>query len=112
MKVRLFILAMLMLITNCITTIAPGIILNNTSEHIYSNGSTSYLGPGRLIEKVENCHYNSILLQAFYYGRVASIEEVLRESKIKTIGVVDYSSFSLFGPLFYGNCIIIRGDRK
>ncbi|MEM7182430.1 MAG: TRL domain-containing protein [Spirochaetota bacterium] len=110
MRILLFVICFSL--QNCITTLAPGVLFNSTAEHVNSTGHTSYLGPGRLLETVENCRYSSILVQPFYYGNSSNLETILRGSKIKRIGVIDYSSFSIFGPLFYKSCIIIRGDRK
>ena len=94
----------------CITTLVPGFFYNSTAEHVYKDRVSSQLGSGRIIKMAKSCTYNSILLSLFYYGRPSTVENVAKEGQITQIGVVDYSSFSLFGPLFYSNCIIVWGD--
>lgn len=98
------------LLTNCITTLAPGLLYNSTSEHIPSYDNTPQLGPGRILKKAESCEYNSIFIQYFYYGKPSTPHLAAKEAGITKIGVVDYSSFSIFGPLFYKHCTIVWGD--
>jgi hypothetical protein len=96
--------------SSCITTISPGIIFNNTAEHVYKDRTTSQLGSGRIMKMEKSCTYNSIVFAFFYHGKVASAASIAREGGITKIGVVDYSSFNILGPLFYSNCIIVWGD--
>ncbi|MDX1957699.1 MAG: TRL domain-containing protein [Leptospiraceae bacterium] len=100
----------LLIITNCTSTIAPGIIFNSTSEHVYLDKHISMIGGGKIYKKVESCTHNSILIQFFYYGKPSSIESLLKENKISRIGVIDYRSFNILGYLFYTHCTIIRGE--
>lgn len=97
-------------LTSCITTLAPGIIYNSTAEHVYKDRATSQLGSGRIIKMEKSCTYNSIIFAPFYHGKPSSVESIAREAKITKIGVVDYSSYSLLGVLYYSNCIIVWGD--
>jgi hypothetical protein len=97
-------------LSSCITTISPGILFNNTAEHVYKEKSTSQLGSGRIMKMEKSCSYNSIVFAIFYHGKVSTVESVAREGNITKIGVVDYSSFNILGPLFYSNCIIVWGD--
>lgn len=97
-------------LSSCITTISPGLLFNNTAEHVYKDRSSSQLGSGRILKMEKSCSYNSIVFAFFYHGKVATAESVAREGKITKIGVVDYSSFNILGPLFYSNCIIVWGD--
>lgn len=96
--------------SSCITTISPGILFNNTAEHVYKDRSTSQLGSGRIMKMEKSCSYNSIVFAFLYHGKVASVEAVAREGNITKIAVVDYSSFNILGSLFYSNCIIVWGD--
>jgi hypothetical protein len=96
--------------TSCITTLSPGLFYNNTAEHVYKDRSISQLGAGRIIKMEKSCTYNSILFTPFYQGKHTNAAEVAREAGITKIGVIDYSSFSILGPLYYSNCIIIWGD--
>ncbi|MBK9501792.1 MAG: TRL-like family protein [Leptospiraceae bacterium] len=107
---KIIVLLLLMNLSSCITTISPGIIFNNTAEHVYRDRTTSQLGSGRIIKMEKSCTYNSIVFAFFYHGKVASAASVAREGGITKIGVVDYSSFNILGPLFYSNCIIVWGD--
>ena len=106
----IFILLILINFSSCITTISPGIIFNNTAEHVYKDRTTSQLGSGRIMKMEKSCTYNSIVFAFFYHGKVASAASIAREGGITKIGVVDYSSFNILGPLFYSNCIIVWGD--
>lgn len=103
-------LILVLLFSSCITTIAPGIIFNNTAEHVYENRGKSQLGSGRIMKMGKSCSYNSIIFAFFYQGKIASVESIAKEEKITSIGVVDYSSFNILGPLYYSNCIIVWGD--
>ena len=106
----IFILLIVVNFSSCITTISPGIIFNNTAEHVYKDRTTSQLGSGRIMKMEKSCTYNSIVFAFFYHGKVASAASIAREGGITKIGVVDYSSFNILGPLFYSNCIIVWGD--
>ena len=106
----IFILLIVVNFSSCITTISPGIIFNNTAEHVYKDRATSQLGSGRIMKMEKSCTYNSIVFAFFYHGKVASAASIAREGGITKIGVVDYSSFNILGPLFYSNCIIVWGD--
>ncbi|HMV45353.1 MAG TPA: TRL domain-containing protein [Leptospiraceae bacterium] len=96
--------------SSCITTIAPGILFNNTAEHVYLNKGVSQLGSGRILKMAKSCNYNSIVFAFFYQGKIASVESIAKEEGITKVGVVDYSSFNILGPLYYSNCIIVWGD--
>jgi hypothetical protein len=100
----------LFLLVNCVTTIAPGIIFNSTEEHVYPNRGVSYLGQGMISKRVESCTYHSFLIDTFLRVRPSSLDSLLKEYKIKKLGVVDHSSYSFFGPLFYRNCFVIWGE--
>ena len=106
----IFILLIVVNFSSCITTISPGIIFNNTAEHVYKDRTTSQLGSGRIMKMEKSCTYNSIVFAFFYHGKVASAASIAREGGITKIGVVDYSSFNILSPLFYSNCIIVWGD--
>jgi hypothetical protein len=110
MRFQILSTSLCLLLSSCITTIAPGIIYNSTAEHVYKDRITSQLGSGRILKMAESCTYNSIFLAPFYHGKPSTIEDVVREAKITKIGVVDYSSFSVFVALYYSNCIIVWGD--
>lgn len=99
-----------LVLVNCITTISPGILVNNTTEHIYPDGAKSQIGTGRIERKVESCSYSTVFVYPFMNARVIGISEIMKENNLKKIGVIDYSSFSFLGPLFFGNCIIIWGE--
>ena len=110
MVLRIILLTLFISFSGCITTISPGILFNNTAEHVYKDRATSQLGSGRIMKMEKSCSYNSIVFAFFYHGKVSTVESIAREGKITKIGVVDYSSFNILGPLFYSNCIIVWGD--
>ncbi len=103
-------LFLILLFLNCVSTIAPGIIFNSTEEHVYPNRGVSYLGIGMISKKVESCTYHSLIIDIFVRTRPSSLESLLKEYKIKKLGVVDHSSYSFFAPLFYKNCFVIWGE--
>lgn len=109
---KIFSLFLLILLGQCTTTIAPGYLWNSTTEHIQSPSTNISLGSGRIIYKAEACSYGSIFLHFFYSGTINNPHKIARESGIKSIGVVDYSSFNLIGPLFYKTCTIVWGDKE
>jgi hypothetical protein len=104
-----FILSLLFLV-NCISTYSPGFLFNSTEEHVYKNKSFSSLGTGQIQKKIESCTYHSIIIQPLLHVRPSSLDSLLKEHRIYKMGVVDYSSFSVLGPLYYKNCIIIWGE--
>lgn len=108
-SLRIIVVILCISMSSCITTISPGILFNNTAEHVYKDRA-SQLGSGRIMKMEKSCSYNSIVFAFFYHGKVSTVESVAREGKITKIGVVDYSSFNILGPLFYSNCIIVWGD--
>ncbi|MCP5497047.1 MAG: TRL-like family protein [Leptospiraceae bacterium] len=97
-------------LSSCISTIAPGILFNSTTEHVFMPGTVNQIGNGRIIKKGESCSYNSILFAPFYNGKLASLEAAMKTSGIKQIGVVDYRSFNILGPIYYVHCIIVWGE--
>lgn len=109
---KVLILLLCILLSSCITTLSPGLFYNSTAEHIYKDRATSQLGSGRILKMEKACTYNSFLFTAFYHGKPSSVESIAREGKITKIGVVDYSSFSVLGPLYYSNCIIVWGETE
>jgi len=94
----------------CTTTLSPGFFYNNTAEHIYPEKTTTQLGPGRILKMEKSCTYNSILFTFFYHGRHTSAAVVAKEAGITKVGVIDYSSLSVFGGLYYSNCIMVWGE--
>lgn len=111
-KIVLFLLLLSMstIFSGCITTIAPGILYNSTTEHVSVPGTVNQIGSGRIIKKGESCAYNSILFAPFYHGRLVTVKTAMEDAGITKIGVVDYSSFSILGPIFYVHCIIVWGE--
>lgn len=104
------ILFLLINLSSCITTLSPGFFYNNTAEHVYLNRSTSQLGSGRILKMEKTCTYSSIFLEPFYHGKHTNASTVVKKAGINKIGVIDYSSFSILGPLYYSNCIIVWGE--
>ena len=103
-------LMLLICFINCVSTIAPGIIFNSTEEHVYPNRVVSYLGTGMISQRVESCTYHSFLIDFFVRTRPSTLDSLLKEYKIKKIGVVDHSSYSILAPLYYKNCYVIWGE--
>lgn len=101
---------LLICFVNCVSTIAPGLIINSTEEHVYPNRGVNYLGSGMISKKVESCTYHSVFIDAFLRVRPSNLDSLLKEYKIKKLGVVDHSSYSFFAPLFYKNCFVIWGE--
>jgi hypothetical protein len=99
-------------LNSCITTLAPGIIYNSTAEHVYKDRATSQLGSGRILKMEQSCSYNSIVFAPFYHSKPSTVENIAREGKITRIGVVDYSSVSILGVLYYSNCVNVWGDME
>ena len=94
----------------CISTFAPGIIFNSTEEHVPTKQGLSLLGSGYVSKRIESCTYHSIFLQPFINVRPSTLESLLRENKVHRIAVIDRSSYSFLGPLYYKNCIILWGE--
>ncbi len=98
--------------THCTTTIVPGILFSSTTEHVHLAGVNTTLGSGKIIDKVEVCKYSSVALHFFYYANLVNPYKIAQDSKIRKIGVIDYSSVNILGPLFYKTCIIIWGEKE
>lgn len=110
MKNLLFILVILF--SQCTTTPVPGILWSSTTEHVKPSGTLNSLGSGRIIYKAESCQYNTIFLYFIYSGSITNPYTIAREAGIQKIGVVDYSSFNILGPLLFKTCTIVWGDKE
>ncbi|MBK8394150.1 MAG: TRL-like family protein [Leptospiraceae bacterium] len=106
------ILVLLFSIQFCTTTLSPGLFYNSTAEHIYRDRVSTQLGSGRILKMEKSCSYNSIIFATFYHGKPSTVENVLKEGKITKVGVIDHSSFSILGSLYYSNCIIVWGETE
>jgi hypothetical protein len=107
-----FFFALLINLAHCTTTISPGILFSSTTEHVHLAGVNTTLGNGKIIDRVEVCKYSSVALHFFYYANLVNPYKIAQDSKIKKIGVIDYSSVNLLGPLVYKSCIIIWGEKE
>lgn len=108
----LFFLVFFLFFDFCTTTLSPGFFYNNTAEHVYPENTNSQLGSGLISKMEKSCTYNSIFLSLFYHGRHTNPAVVAKQAGITKIGVIDYSSLSVFGGLYYSNCITVWGEME
>lgn len=93
------------------TTIAPGLLISNTTEHVPLYDSIT-LGSGKIIYREESCSYYSALISFFYKADLLNPYALAKDRGITKIGVIDYSSLNVLGIFFYRRCIIIWGEKE
>jgi len=68
-------------LSSCITTISPGLLFNNTAEHVYKDRSSSQLGSGRILKMEKSCSYNSIVFAFFLSWKSCNCRECCKRRK-------------------------------
>ncbi|MDV6236503.1 TRL domain-containing protein [Leptospira ellisii] len=96
----------------CIATSEPALLISYNTQHLLSKSNGHLLSSANIVRKGESCAY---AVSVFYYNTIfrgpkTSVADVAKEYGIKKIAVVDYSTFSFLGPIFYKNCIVVWGE--
>jgi hypothetical protein len=101
---------LLLTLSSCSTPFPA--LLGFTSQHVHNLSSQSpNVTSNKILRSGESCSFSSIvLITAFYYGSGNSVEQAKQNGKITKIAVVDRSSMSILGPIFYKECTIVWGE--
>ncbi|TGK31512.1 hypothetical protein EHQ12_02065 [Leptospira gomenensis] len=96
----------------CIATSEPAWLISYNTQHLLSKSNGHLLSSANVARKGEGCAY---AVSFFYYNTIfrgpkTSVADIAKEYGIKKIAVVDYSTFSFLGPVFYKNCIVVWGE--
>ncbi len=98
--------------SNCTATSEPALLFSYNTQHLLSKSNGTLISSARVLKKGESCayaisffHYNTA-----YRGPKNSVAEIAKEFGIEKIAVVDYTSFSFLGPIFYKNCVVVWGE--
>ncbi|MBW0435517.1 TRL domain-containing protein [Leptospira yasudae] len=98
--------------TGCISTSEPAAVFSYNTQHLLSKTNGNMISSAKILKKGESCAY---AISLFYYsttyrGPKNSVADIAKEFNIEKIAVVDYSSFSFLGPIFYKNCVVVWGE--
>lgn len=100
------------LLSGCIATSEPALLFSYNTQHLLSKTNGNMISSAKILRKGESCTY---AISLFYYsatfrGPKNSVADIAQEFDIQKIAVVDYSSFSFLGPIFYKNCVVVWGE--
>jgi hypothetical protein len=111
-KKYLLLILVLIFSAGCISSPTQAVLFTYTNQHIYGFSNGNQVASGRVLKYGESCSSSSWFFNIFifYYGSGGSIEEATKLAGITKIAVIDRSSFSILGPIFYRECTIVWGE--
>lgn len=95
---------------SCISAPEQGALFTYTTQHVYGLSPGGQVTSAKIEKRGQDCSYGILILNYFYYGGGASIRRAMDEAGITKIGVVDRSSISILGYLFYRECVVVFGE--
>lgn len=110
MKYILLSIFSLVFFTNCLTTPMPGALVTVTSQHLNTGSNGNAITSAKVEKSGRSCSFSFFIANYFYYGVGQSIEDAAKSGNIKKIAVVDRSSVSILGSIFYQECVVVWGE--
>ena len=104
-------------VANCTSSPMQGTIFTYTDHHIYDHGRGSQLNSGKIVKSGESCSFGIGIIPyvgGIFYGAAGGIEKAKDNGGLKKVTLIDKSSFSVIGPLyyplFYKECTVVWGE--
>jgi hypothetical protein len=105
-----FVLLWISFFFSCISSPMNSVFYTNTTQNLNGEVSTNTLSSAKILRSGMSCSVSGFLTNLFFYGSGNSIEEAKKNAEITKIAVIDRSSLSVLGFLYYKECVIVWGE--
>lgn len=99
-------------VMSCVSSAIYQPLLGHSTQQAAHGQVGSSIGPGRILKRGESCSTSSYLFAiAFvWYGAGNSVSKAMQNGGITKVGVIDRSSTTILGPIFYRDCVVVWGE--
>lgn len=88
----------------------PAFLYQYSTQHTTGDSTGTNLTSAKIVKFGKSCSVSGYIINFFYYGAGNSIEEATRNGNIQKVALIDRESLSIFGALFYRECIVVWGE--
>lgn len=96
----------------CISSPMLGGIVTFTKHTVHDKAAGPVISDASPVKRGESCSASTFLFSVavVWFGGGGSIQDAAQSGGITKVAAVERSSFTILGPLFYRECVVVWGE--